>query len=231
MARRGDRRVKRVAVIVTAALGGLVIVVFGVAQLVLPSIAADRLRDELSAHGRVQNVTVRAFPAVKLLAGQADSVTIRMSALHGSVHQSGDLLARAGHTGRLEVTIATASIGPLALHDVRVLSHDGRLDARASVSASELHAALPPGLDVEPIASGDGRLLLRGSASLLGIGISADALLSTSNGTIVIEPVGLPFASLARFTVFADSRIAINSVGASAYPGGYNLTAEGKLAA
>jgi hypothetical protein len=231
MARRGGARVKRVALIVTAAIAGLVIVLLGVAQLVLPSIAADRLRDELSAHGSVQSVTVRAFPAVKLLAGRADSVTIRMKALRSAVRQSGDLLARADHTDRLEVTIATASIGPLALHDVRVLARDGKLDARAAVSAAALRAALPPGLDVAPIASGDGRLLLRGSASLFGIGLSAEALLSTVDGTIVVEPVGLPFGSLARFTVYADNRIAITSLGASAYPGGYNFTAAGKLTA
>jgi hypothetical protein len=226
-----DRRLTRVALTVGAALVGLILVLLVVAQLVLPSLAARRLRDELSAHGRVTSVSVHAFPAVKLLWNRADSVTIKMSELHSDVRLSGDLLARAHETGKLDVRIAAATVGPLAAHDVHVVAHDGRLDARSSVSEAELRAALPPGLDVQPVASGGGQLLLRGSASLFGIGISADALLSAQAGNLVIQPVGLPLASLARLTVFADPRIAVEGVGASAYPGGFTFTVSGRLRA
>jgi hypothetical protein len=232
LAARGvDRRVTRVVLTVVAALAGLILVLLVVAQLVLPSVAAERLRDELSAHGRVTNVGVHAFPAVKLLWDSADSVTVTMSELHSDVRLSGDLLARAHETGKLDVRIAAATVGPLAAHDVRVLAHDGRVDAHASVSEGELRAALPPGLDVQPVASGGGQLLLRGSASLFGVGISADALLSAQAGNLVIQPVGLPLASLARLTVFADPRIAVDGVGASAYPGGFTFTVSARLRA
>jgi hypothetical protein len=230
-ARGVDRRVTRVALIVAAALIGLILVLLVVAQLVLPSVAEQRLRDELSAHGRVTSVSVHAFPAVKLLWNRADSVTVAMSELHSDVRMSGDLLARAHDTGKLDVRIAAATVGPLAAHDVRVVAHDGRLDAHASVSEAELRAALPPGLDVQPVASGGGRLLLRGSASLFGVGISADALLSAQDGNLVIQPVGLPLANLARLTVFADPRIAVDGVGASAYPGGFTFTVGARLQA
>jgi hypothetical protein len=224
-----DRRLTRVALTVAAALVGLIVVLLVAAQLVLPSVAARRLRDELSAHGHVTSVGVHAFPAVKLLWNRADSVTVKMSELHGDVRTSGDLLARAHDTGKLDVRIAAATVGPLAAHDVHVVVRDGRVDARASVSEAELRAALPPGLDVQPVASGGGQLLLRGSASLFGIGISADALLSAQGGNLVIQPVGLPLASLARLTVFADPRIAVEGVGASTYPGGFTFTVSARL--
>ena len=230
LAARGlDRRVTRVALAVVAALVGLILVLLVVAQLVLPSVAANRLRDELSAHGHVTSVSVHAFPAVRLLWHSADSVTITMSELHSDVRQSGDLLARAHETGKLDVRIAAATVGPLAAHDVRVTAHDGRVDARASVSEAELRAALPPGLDVQPVASGGGQLLLRGSASLFGVGISAEALLSAQAGNLVIQPVGLPLASLARLTVFADPRLAVDGVGANAYPGGFTFNVSARL--
>lgn len=217
------------ALTVAAALVGLILVLLVAAQLFLPSVAARRLRDELSAHGRVTSVSVHAFPAVKLLWNRADSVTVRMSELHGDVRLSGNLLARAHETGKLDVRIATATVGPLAAHDVHVHEQDGRVETRASVSETELRAALPPGLDVQPVASGDGQLLLRASANLFGIGLSADALLLAQDGNLVIQPVGLPFASLARLTVFADPRIAVQGVGASAYPGGFTFTVSARL--
>lgn len=217
------------ALIAVASLAGVALLLLVAAQLILPSLAANRLRDELSVHGRVESVSVSAFPAVKLLWGEADSVRIRMSVLHTAVTQSGDLLARGHETGELDVRIAAATVGPLALHDVRLTSSDGRLHGQASASDAELAAALPRGLTLQPIASGSGELLLRGSASLFGIGLSANALLSAQDGRLVIQPVGIPFGGLAQVTVFDDPRVAITGVGASAYAGGFTFTADGRL--
>lgn len=224
-----DRRVTRMVVVVAASIAGALVLLLVVAQLVLPSVAERRLRDELSAHGRVTSVRVSAFPAVKLLWNHADSVTIKMSELHGDVRTSGDLLSRARETGKLDVRIDSARVGPLAGHAIHVSERGGRLQAQASVSDLELRSALPPGLEVAPIASGGGQLLLRGSASLFGIGLSADALLSAQDGALVIQPAGLPLAGLARLTVFADPRIAVQGVGASAYAGGYTFTVDAQL--
>lgn len=226
-----EPRVTRVIVVVTASLVGVVLLLLVVAQLVLPSVAADRLRRQLSAYGHVTEVHVSAFPAIKLLFDHADSVTVRMSELHGDVRASGNLLLRANETGRLSMHIDTATIGPLEGHDVSVVAHDGEVHARASVSDSELQAALPPGLEVAPVASGGGQLLLRGSASLFGIGLSADALLSAQDGSLVIQPSGIPLGGLVRVTVFADPRIAVEGVGASGYSGGYTFTVDARLTA
>ena len=57
---------------------GVVLLVLLIAQLVLPGIAANRLRDQLSKSGTVLSVKVSAFPAIELLWGQAGSVVVRM---------------------------------------------------------------------------------------------------------------------------------------------------------
>ena len=57
----------------------LVLVLLAVAQVVLPGIAAQRLRDRLARSGQVA-VGVRGsrFPAVELLWHHADRVTVRL---------------------------------------------------------------------------------------------------------------------------------------------------------
>jgi hypothetical protein len=60
-------------------VAGLVVVLLVVGQLVLPGIAAQRLRDRLGRSGRVLEVQVSAFPALKLLWHHADSVVVRMA--------------------------------------------------------------------------------------------------------------------------------------------------------
>ena len=69
-----------------AAFGGLaaVLVLFGLAQLILPGIAEQRLRDQLGPHGTVLRVEVHAFPAIELLWHQADRVVIRMASYRSS---------------------------------------------------------------------------------------------------------------------------------------------------
>ena len=53
--------------ITALAPAGAIVVVLIVAQLVLPGIAAQRIRDRLSRSGTVLGVQVDAFPAIKLL--------------------------------------------------------------------------------------------------------------------------------------------------------------------
>jgi hypothetical protein len=51
-------------------LVGLVVIV---GQLVLPGIAAQRLRDQLARNGQVLSANVHAFPAIELLWHHAES--------------------------------------------------------------------------------------------------------------------------------------------------------------
>jgi hypothetical protein len=199
------------------------------AQLVLPPIAERRVRDSLAKRGHVASVQISAFPALKLLFGHADSVTVRMQDLQANVGESGDLLARAKATGKLDVHIDRVTLGPLALSDVALRKRGSELTASAATTQAQLRASLPPGLDVQPIASGNGELLLRASASLFGVGLAANAALEARDGRLIVQPVGIPFGSLVTLTVFADQRIEVQGVGASPASGGYVLNAQAKL--
>ena len=70
--RSGRRRSIRIAL---GAAGG-VVVLLGLAQLLLPKLAAQRVRSELARYGVVHSVSVSAFPAVELLWGHAQSANV-----------------------------------------------------------------------------------------------------------------------------------------------------------
>src|SRR5207248_45620 len=61
--------VRRIIAIATV---GVIVLLLVVAQLVLPGIAEQRLRDRLSRNGTVIQVHVSAFPAIELLWHHAD---------------------------------------------------------------------------------------------------------------------------------------------------------------
>jgi hypothetical protein len=208
---------------------GAIVVFLVSAQLVLPGIAASRIRQRLARDGTVQSVRVRAFPAIKLLWDRADSVTVRFASLRADSTRTGDLLARANRTRDLDVTIGTLAEGPLVLRNVSVRKRGSDVTGEAGVAQSDLQAALPPGFDVQPLASGGGQLLLRAQASLLGLGVAVDALLGARDGALVIQPVNVPFGALATVPVFADPRVTVEGVGARSRAGGFALTAQARL--
>src|ERR1700684_1113654 len=79
---------------VRIALGvaGGVVLLLVIAQLLLPSLAAKRVRERLARYGTVKSASVSAFPAVELLWGKADSASVRAGALSMTPPQIGSLL-------------------------------------------------------------------------------------------------------------------------------------------
>src|SRR3989440_1656724 len=217
--------------IIAAAVALAVLVLLAVvAQLVLPGIAENRIRDRLAHDGRVESVRVSAFPAVKLLWGKADRVTVRMASLRANVGRLGDLLGRTADAGRVDGTARELDVLTLRLRDARLRKRGGRLDGEATVSDADLRAALPPGFAVRPVASADGQLVLRGTATLFGTTISANAVLLAQDGRLRIAP-DVPFGGFAALTVFSDPHVHVDGVGArAAAGGGFTLTAHGRLA-
>ncbi|MGA9858169.1 MAG: hypothetical protein WBQ18_09930, partial [Solirubrobacteraceae bacterium] len=86
-----------------AGLGLALLVVVGllVGQLVLPGIAAQRLRSQLSRSAQVLSVSVSAFPAVKLLWHHADRVVIRLGRYHPAPGSLGATLEQSADVGTL----------------------------------------------------------------------------------------------------------------------------------
>jgi hypothetical protein len=96
---------------------------------------------------------------------------------------------------------------------------------RAILTEANLQAALPAGLEVEPVASGDGKLVLQGSA----LGLTVDATLSAAHGALQIAPDVPLIGGLLTITVFHDPHVDVEGVGASAVPGGYAVIASARL--
>jgi hypothetical protein len=214
--------------IAAAIVLAVLVVLAAAAQLLLPGIAEDRVRDRLAHNGRVESVHVSAFPAIKLLWGRADRVTVRMANVRAGVARLGDLIGRTADDDRVDASTRELDVLTLRLRDARLQKRGDRLVGEATVTDADLRAALPPGFALRPVASADGRLVLRGTATLFGTTISANAVLLAQDGRLKIAP-DVPFGGFAALTVFADPHVHVDGVGARAAPGGFTLTARGRL--
>ena len=199
-----------------------------VAQLVLPGIAAQRVRDNLARSGRVLSVQVHAFPAIELLWHHADRVVIRLGRYRTPVGQLGSSLSQSGSVDSLDATATEVDAGLLALHDARLVKRGSRLTASATVADVDLHAALPILDSVTPVASASGQLTLQGTASLFGVSATVQAVVHAVDGSLVVTP-NVPLGGFATITVFSNPHVAVQSVGASPVPGGFSVHATARV--
>ncbi len=216
---------RRIAVLATA---GVVLLVLVLAQLFLPGIAAQRLRDDLEKSGTVLEVKVSAFPAIQLLWHQADSVVVRMGSYRSGVSHLGSTLAGAVDAGTIDASAQQLEVGPLTLLGGTLRKRDSELTGAATVTESDLRSAVFFLDNVEPIASENGRLTLRGTASFLGLTATVDATVAAQNGALVVAP-DVPFGGIATLTLFSNPHVDVQSVSATTVPGGFRITAAGKV--
>src|SRR2546423_15646288 len=142
------------------ALAALVLLAV-VAQVVLPGLAENRIRDRLAHDGHVESVKVSAFPAVKLLWGKADRVTVRMANVRAAVGRLGDLIGRTADAGRVDASTRELDVLTLRLRDANLRKRGNRILGEATLTAAELRAALPAGVGARPGASAAGPPVLR----------------------------------------------------------------------
>jgi DUF2993 family protein len=216
---------RRLAAIGTVAL---VVVVLGIAQLVLPGIAAQQLRDRLAKHGEVIHVEVDAFPAIELLWHTADKVVIRMASYRSSSGDLGSSLAQANDVGTLDASAAQVDVGLLRLRDASLRKQGNELSGSASVTEADLRASAPFLDNVQPVASTTGQLTLRGTATLLGVTASVDATVAAVQGRLIVQP-DVPFGALATFTLFDNPHVAVQQISAQSTASGFNVDARGRV--
>lgn len=216
---------RRIAVLATA---GVVLLVLVLAQLFLPGIAAQRLRDDLEKSGTVLEVKVSAFPAIQLLWHQADSVVVRMGSYRSGVSHLGSTLAGAVDAGTIDASAQQLEVGPLTLLGGTLRKRGSELTGAATVTEADLRSAVVFLDNVEPIASENGRLTLRGTASFLGLTATVDATVAAQNGALVVTP-DVPFGGIATLTLFSNPHVEVQSVSATTVPGGFRITAAGKV--
>jgi hypothetical protein len=206
----------------------LVVVLLGVAQLVLPGIAEQRVRERLDGARQVISVQVHAFPAIELLWHQADSVDVRLGRYRATPGRLSELLDEAGDVGTLNATASQVDTGLLTLHDATLHKRGARLTGTARVTEADLRAAIPVLQSVTPVASGNGRLTVRGTVTLFGFTAAVNATVAAQNGALVVVP-DVPLGTLATIRVFSDPRVDVQSVGATSVPGGFIVRATARL--
>lgn len=212
------------------ALGGLLVVVglLIAAQLLLPGIAAQRLRDRLASAGQVKSISVSAFPALELLWHHADTVTVRLGRYRSTPAGLSRLLDDAGGVGTLRASADELATGLLTLRDAQLQKSGARLSGTAQVTESDLRAALPVLNSVTPVASSGGRITLQGTATVLGITGTVDATVAPQGGQLLVTPQ-VPFGALATIRLFSDPHIAVEGVSATRTAGGFAVGATGRL--
>jgi hypothetical protein len=226
MLRGGGGRAVRVVSLLAAVAAALL----GLAQLVLPPIAADRISSKVARYGHVDSVHVSAWPAVELLWGDADSVRVRASSLRIGSAEIAKLLGEASGTVRVDASVADARVDGVPVGDAVLRKRGVRLRAEATITRAQIAEALP-GIRIALLSSAKDRVRVRVGGGLFGLagGVQAEAL--ASEGALVAEPVSAALAGL-RLTLFADRRVQVDGVGAAPLDStrsAYRLSLTGRL--
>jgi hypothetical protein len=216
---------RRIAALIVAAV---LLLVLGLAQLLLPGIAEQRLRDRLTRSGRVIKVEIDAFPAIELLWHHADRVVVRMATYRSSASALGGTVAQVADADSLDASAQELRAGLLTLRDATLRKRGSVVTGRASVTEANLRAAFPILESVQPVASSGGQLTLRGTATLFGVSATVDATVRPENGALVVTP-DVPLGGLATITLFSNPGVRVQSVAADPEPGGFAVSARAQL--
>jgi hypothetical protein len=205
------------------------VVVLVLAQLLLPQIAASRVRARVGKYGTVRSVTVTAWPAVKLLWGSADSVTVRAGSLRMSTTQTVKLLGEARGVKDMRLTAESVREGPLRLSEASFQKRGDALSGHARSTRADVSKALGGGIEVQLLSSHDGQVEVRASGGLFGVQASVDAVALAQEGKLVVHPLGFLLEGL-KLTLIDNPRVRVEGVGASTVAGpsgevaGYRLS-------
>jgi hypothetical protein len=203
-----------------ACVVGLPLLFVVLAQVFLPTLAARRVRDRVARYGTVHSVSVSAFPAVKLLWGKADTVSVAAGSLSVPVSQITALLLEARAVGSIVMSADAATLtavpdlpAGLTVSDLRMRKHGSAISTSATLTQQQLDEALPSGFHLEPTASGGGQVEAHASGGLFGVQASITALVKPLEGRLVAEPQGFPLASLGTVTLFSNTHLKVSAVG------------------
>lgn len=186
----------RRATIAAAALA-IVALVLVASQLLIPGIAERKTTDRLTDRGGRAEVTVRAFPALRLLFGDGSRFEVEAEGLELDIERGAEDLDRLDGFDRVEIAIANSAAGPFALDSLsltRRASSPYRLRTRGSASPADVvdygadrfgipggsilgglagqalgRTPVPFRLDMRLESSDDGIRVLSGDTSIAGI--------------------------------------------------------------
>ncbi len=226
--RKSGRSRSRSAFVLLASVALVVVLVLAIAQLVLPGIAAQRLRDRLARSGSVESVKIDAFPAIELLWHHADRVVVRMRSYSSTPGALSSTLGEIGDTGSLDASTDRLDTGLLTLRNATLTKRGKALRATGTVTEAGLRSSLPVLDSVQPLPSSGNQLTLQGTATFLGVTATVDVTVGPRDGALVAAP-DVPFGGLATVTLFSNPGIAVQGVAATPVPGGFALRARAQL--
>jgi hypothetical protein len=206
----GRRRAVRIAAGVAVA----VLAVLVGAQLLGPAIAAKVVRAKVDRYGSVRSVSVKAWPAVKLVWREADEVSLRAGELRLSEAQAQALLGEARGTETVRVSAEGVELGGLRLQGVRLEKHGSAVRGEGVMSAADVKRSLPAGVAVALVRSEGGTVEVRASGGLFGVSTSFDAVAQAEDGKLVARPVGL--LGVLKLTLFESASVYVEGVQAKA---------------
>jgi hypothetical protein len=158
------RRATRIALGTAAA----VVAALGLAQLLLPGLAAQGVRDELDRYGVVKSATVSAFPAIELLWGCGQSASVSAENLDMGFSQAGELLWKARQVKRIDMIAESMRLGSITMHSVRTEKRGTALYIQGTAGPADFSRAAPGGMEVLSLESVPGGVQARVSGNLFG---------------------------------------------------------------
>jgi hypothetical protein len=203
-------RAGRIALGVAVALVLLLVL----AQLLLPRIASSVIGSRVRRYGHVHSVSVSAWPAIKLLWGDADSVTVTAGDLSLSPRQAAKLIWEGRGASSIDFSASSVRLGPLRVIGASMRKRADALSGQASTSAGDASAALPPGVSVALLRSEGGSVEVRAGGGLFGVGASINAVAGPQQGKLVVRPLGLLFGGF-QLTLFADPHVYVQGIDAN----------------
>ena len=115
------------------------------------------------------------------------------------------------------------------MRDARLHKHGDTVTGTATVNENDLRASIPILQSVTPVASGNGTLILRGTGTFFGVTATVDADVEAQSGKLVVSPNVPLLGRRSRSRCSPIPTSAIQSVSASPAPGGFTLTAIGRV--
>ena len=220
---------RMIRLLLALAAGALLLLLL--AQVFLPGIAASRISSRVGRYGELESVKVRAWPAVELLWGDADSVTVKARRLSLTPPQAAKLVWEGRGVSTMQMAAQEIRIGPVRLTGARLRKRGSSLSAEGVIGEADVLAALPPGLGVQLVGSEAGRVLVSASGGLFGVGATVQAIAAAREGKLLVRPAGALLGGF-TLTLFSDPHVYVEEVGArrrTSSPKSYRLTMSARL--
>ena len=126
-------------ILIGAAIALILLLV--IAQLVLPGYAADRIQDRLTEGGGTVSVTVRSFPAARLIFGDGDELRVSGDGLDLPLDRGDEVFNRLDGFDRVDVQLDDFSAGPFTIASFALTREDSgeyHLVTSSTTTASDL---------------------------------------------------------------------------------------------